>query len=71
MPFRDAGRGRGDFDLSISDVLYGMYKALKLGLVVSRVSPAHLVRQLIGPCCRTWKSSTPRSTSITSESSAS
>ena len=33
VPFRDAGRGRGDFNLSIQDCLYGTWKALKLGLL--------------------------------------
>ncbi|KAL7413193.1 protein-tyrosine phosphatase-like protein [Mrakia frigida] len=33
VPFRDAGRGRGDFNLSIQDCLYGIWKALKAGLL--------------------------------------
>lgn len=32
MPFRDAGRGRSDFNLSIQDCLWGMYKAMQNGL---------------------------------------
>lgn len=32
MPFRDAGRGRSDFNLSIQDCLWGVYKALQNGL---------------------------------------
>ncbi|EPT03178.1 phosphatases II [Fomitopsis schrenkii] len=32
MPFRDAGRGRSDFNLSIQDCLWGIYKALQNGL---------------------------------------
>ncbi|KDQ14234.1 hypothetical protein BOTBODRAFT_33022 [Botryobasidium botryosum FD-172 SS1] len=33
MPFRDAGRGRSDFNLSIQDCLWGMWKALQHGLL--------------------------------------
>ncbi|CDZ98577.1 phosphoprotein phosphatase [Phaffia rhodozyma] len=33
MPFRDAGRGPGDFNLSIQDCLYGVWKALNAGLL--------------------------------------
>lgn len=29
MPFRDAGRGRSDFNLSIQDCLWGFYKAMQ------------------------------------------
>ncbi|KAK7696639.1 hypothetical protein QCA50_001297 [Cerrena zonata] len=32
MPFRDAGRGRSDFNLSIQDCLWGIYKAMQNGL---------------------------------------
>jgi cell division cycle 14 len=32
MPFRDAGRGRSDFNLSIQDCLWGMWKAMNNGL---------------------------------------
>lgn len=32
MPFRDAGRGRSDFNLSIQDCLYGFWKATQYGL---------------------------------------
>lgn len=32
MPFRDAGRGRSDFNLSIQDCLWGIYKAIQNGL---------------------------------------
>ena len=32
QPFRDAGRGRADFNLSIQDCLWGMYKAIQNGL---------------------------------------
>ncbi|THH18034.1 hypothetical protein EW146_g2891 [Bondarzewia mesenterica] len=32
MPFRDAGRGRSDFNLNIQDCLWGMYKAMQNGL---------------------------------------
>lgn len=32
MPFRDAGRGYSDFNLSIQDCLWGMYKAMQNGL---------------------------------------
>ncbi|KAL4241349.1 protein-tyrosine phosphatase family protein [Abortiporus biennis] len=32
MPFRDAGRGRSDFNLSIQDCLWGLYKAMQNGL---------------------------------------
>ncbi|KAG8910546.1 cell division control protein 14, partial [Tulasnella sp. 408] len=32
MPFRDAGRGRSDFNLSIQDCLYGFWKATQFGL---------------------------------------
>ncbi|KAH8106177.1 tyrosine protein phosphatase [Cristinia sonorae] len=32
MPFRDAGRGRSDFNLSIQDCLWGVYKAMQNGL---------------------------------------
>ncbi|KZV73558.1 phosphatases II [Peniophora sp. CONT] len=32
QPFRDAGRGRADFHLSIQDCLWGMYKAIQNGL---------------------------------------
>ncbi|KAN0140188.1 Protein-tyrosine phosphatase-like protein [Lactarius tabidus] len=32
LPFRDAGRGRSDFNLSIQDCLWGMYKAMQNGL---------------------------------------
>lgn len=32
MPFRDAGRGVSDFDLSIQDCLWGMWKAMQNGL---------------------------------------
>ncbi|KAI0316366.1 protein-tyrosine phosphatase-like protein [Amylostereum chailletii] len=31
-PFRDAGRGRSDFNLSIQDCLWGIYKAIQNGL---------------------------------------
>ncbi|EKM59647.1 uncharacterized protein PHACADRAFT_114681 [Phanerochaete carnosa HHB-10118-sp] len=33
MPFRDAGRGRSDFNLSIQDCLWGIYKATQNGLL--------------------------------------
>ena len=33
MPFRDAGRGRSDFDLSIHDCLWGFWKAQRNGLI--------------------------------------
>ena len=32
MPFRDAGRGRSDFNLNIQDCLWGIYKAMQNGL---------------------------------------
>ncbi|KIL00289.1 hypothetical protein PAXRUDRAFT_286448 [Paxillus rubicundulus Ve08.2h10] len=32
MPFRDAGRGLSDFNLSIQDCLWGMWKAMQNGL---------------------------------------
>lgn len=32
MPFRDAGRGRSDFNLSIQDCLWGVWKAMQNGL---------------------------------------
>ncbi|KAH9943029.1 phosphatases II [Epithele typhae] len=32
MPFRDAGRGPSDFNLSIQDCLWGIYKAMQNGL---------------------------------------
>jgi cell division cycle 14 len=32
MPFRDAGRGPSDFNLSIQDCLWGMWKAMQNGL---------------------------------------
>ncbi|KAI0052624.1 phosphatases II [Auriscalpium vulgare] len=32
MPFRDAGRGRADFSLTIQDCLWGMFKAMQNGL---------------------------------------
>ncbi|KAI0921908.1 hypothetical protein AcW2_006750 [Taiwanofungus camphoratus] len=32
MPFRDAGRGQSDFNLSIQDCLWGVYKAMQNGL---------------------------------------
>ncbi|KZT74436.1 phosphatases II [Daedalea quercina L-15889] len=32
MPFRDAGRGRSDFNLSVQDCLWGVYKAMQNGL---------------------------------------
>ncbi|KZV94013.1 phosphatases II [Exidia glandulosa HHB12029] len=32
MPFRDAGRGRSDFNLSIQDCLWGVWKAIQNGL---------------------------------------
>ena len=32
MPFRDAGRGFSDFNLSIHDCLWGMWKAMQNGL---------------------------------------
>ncbi|KZO94944.1 phospho protein phosphatase [Calocera viscosa TUFC12733] len=32
MPFRDAGRGKSDFNLSIQDCLWGLWKALQNGL---------------------------------------
>lgn len=32
MPFRDAGRGYSDFNLSIQDCLWGMWKAMQNGL---------------------------------------
>ncbi|KAG8961767.1 cell division control protein 14 [Tulasnella sp. 419] len=32
MPFRDAGRGRSDFNLSIQDCLWGFWKATHFGL---------------------------------------
>jgi cell division cycle 14 len=32
MPFRDAGRGRSDFNLSIQDCLWGIWKAIQNGL---------------------------------------
>ncbi|KIO30890.1 hypothetical protein M407DRAFT_221992 [Tulasnella calospora MUT 4182] len=32
MPFRDAGRGRSDFNMSIQDCLYGFWKATQFGL---------------------------------------
>lgn len=32
MPFRDAGRGRSDFSLSIQDCLWGVWKAMQNGL---------------------------------------
>lgn len=32
MPFRDAGRGRSDFNLSIQDCLWGIWKAMANGL---------------------------------------
>jgi cell division cycle 14 len=32
MPFRDAGRGRSDFNLNIQDCLWGIYKAIQNGL---------------------------------------
>ncbi|KIJ32361.1 hypothetical protein M422DRAFT_184583 [Sphaerobolus stellatus SS14] len=32
MPFRDAGRGRSDFNLSIQDCLWGIWKAMQNGL---------------------------------------
>jgi len=32
MPFRDAGRGRSDFNLSIQDCLWGFWKATHYGL---------------------------------------
>ncbi|KAI0091955.1 protein-tyrosine phosphatase-like protein [Irpex rosettiformis] len=32
MPFRDAGRGRSDFNLNIQDCLWGVYKAIQNGL---------------------------------------
>lgn len=32
MPFRDAGRGSSDFNLTIHDCLWGMYKAVQHGL---------------------------------------
>ena len=32
MPFRDAGRGRADFNLSIQDCLWGVWKAMAAGL---------------------------------------
>lgn len=32
MPFRDAGRGHSDFNLSIQDCLWGMWKAMQNGL---------------------------------------
>ncbi|TFY74524.1 hypothetical protein EWM64_g9488, partial [Hericium alpestre] len=32
VPFRDAGRGRSDFHLSIQDCLWGMFKAMQNGL---------------------------------------
>ncbi|CCM05656.1 uncharacterized protein FIBRA_07886 [Fibroporia radiculosa] len=32
MPFRDAGRGRSDFNLNIQDCLWGVYKAMQNGL---------------------------------------
>lgn len=32
MPFRDAGRGRSDFNLSIQDCLWGVWKAMSYGL---------------------------------------
>ncbi|KAG8895367.1 cell division control protein 14 [Tulasnella sp. 403] len=32
MPFRDAGRGRSDFNLSIQDCLFGFWKATQFGL---------------------------------------
>ncbi|PCH41175.1 phosphotyrosine protein [Wolfiporia cocos MD-104 SS10] len=32
MPFRDAGRGRSDFNLTIQDCLWGVYKAVQNGL---------------------------------------
>jgi len=30
MPFRDAGRGRSDFNLSITDCLWGVWKAIQV-----------------------------------------
>ncbi|CDO74084.1 hypothetical protein BN946_scf185043.g134 [Trametes cinnabarina] len=33
MPFRDAGRGRSDFNLSIQDCLWGIYKAMQNSLL--------------------------------------
>jgi cell division cycle 14 len=32
LPFRDAGRGRSDFNLSIQDCLWGIWKAIQCGL---------------------------------------
>ena len=32
MPFRDAGRGRSDFNLNIQDCLWGIYKAMQNNL---------------------------------------
>ena len=32
MPFRDAGRGLSDFNLSIHDCLWGFWKAMQHGL---------------------------------------
>ncbi|KAI0069245.1 phosphatases II [Artomyces pyxidatus] len=32
MPFRDAGRGRSDFNLNIQDCLWGVFKAMQNGL---------------------------------------
>ncbi|KZT38925.1 phosphatases II [Sistotremastrum suecicum HHB10207 ss-3] len=32
MPFRDAGRGKSDFNLSIQDCLWGIWKAMQNGL---------------------------------------
>ena len=33
MPFRDAGRGHSDFNLSIQDCLWGMWKGMQHGLL--------------------------------------
>ncbi|TIB62917.1 hypothetical protein E3P78_02144 [Wallemia ichthyophaga] len=33
IPYRDAGRGRCDFHLSISDCLWGIYKSINFGLL--------------------------------------
>lgn len=33
QPFRDAGYGRADFNLSIQDILYGVHKAMQCGLL--------------------------------------